>query len=108
MCPMSDVQALIDALAAELDRPTGVDDPHFRAIAYSSHAEGVDPVRIASILQREAPRAVTEWLGSLGVPEAESFVRVPANPEFGMAARVCLPIRFDGNLLGFLWLIDDP
>jgi hypothetical protein len=57
---MSDVQALVDALAAELDRPTGVDDRHFRTIAYSSHAEDVDSERLTSILQREAPAAVRE------------------------------------------------
>jgi hypothetical protein len=105
---MSDVQALVDALAAELDRPTGVDDRHFRSIAYSSHAEGVDSVRLASILQREAPQPVREWLEDLGVHEAETYLRVPANPELGMAARVCLPLRFDNMPLGYLWLFDEP
>ncbi len=105
---MSDVQALVDALAAELRRPTGVDDRHFRSIAYSSHTEGVDPVRLASILRREAPAAVRDWLESLGVDEADPYLRVPANPEFGMAARVCVPLRFDRMPLGYLWLIDEP
>ncbi len=105
---MSDVQALVDALAAELDRPAGVDDRHFRSIAYSSHAEGVDSVRLASILQREAPQPVREWLEDLGVHEAETYLRVPANPELGMAARVCLPLRFDNMPLGYLWLFDEP
>lgn len=105
---MSDVQALIDALAAELDRPTGLDDRHFRSIAYSSHPEGVDSVRLASILQREAPGPVREWLEEIGVHEAEAYLRVPANPELGMAARVCLPLRFDNIPLGYLWLIDEP
>ena len=105
---MSDVQALVDALAAELHRPTGVDDRHFRSIAYSSHPEGVDPVRLASILQREAPRPVREWLEDLGVQEVDTYLRVPANPELGMAARVCLPLRFDSVPLGYLWLIDEP
>jgi len=105
---MSDVQALVDALAADLDRPTGVDDRHFRSIAYSSHAEGVDSVRLASILQREAPQPVREWLEELGVHEAETCLRVPANRELGMAARVCIPLRFDDIALGYLWLIDEP
>lgn len=105
---MSDVQALVDALAAELNRPTGVDDRHFRSIAYSSHADDVDSVRLASILHREAPQAVREWLEELGVAKAKAYRRVPANPELGMAARVCLPIRFDDIPLGYLWLIDEP
>jgi len=105
---MSDVQALVDALAAELHRPTGVDDRRFRAVAYSSQPEGVDSVRLASILQREAPPPVREWLKELGVQEAERYLRVPANPEFEMSARVCMPLRFDDVPLGYLWLIDEP
>ncbi|MBS1869704.1 MAG: helix-turn-helix domain-containing protein [Actinobacteria bacterium] len=105
---MNELQGVVDALAASLGRPVGVDDRRFRALAYSSHVDGVDPVRLASILQREAPREVTGWLESLGIGGAEGYVRVPANPDFGMAARVCVPIRFDGALLGYLWLIDEP
>jgi sugar diacid utilization regulator len=105
---MTDTQALVDALAATLDRPVGVDDRRFRVVAYSSHLDGVDPVRLASILQREAPREVTTWLESLGIETAAGLVRVPANARFGMAARVCVPIRFDDALLGYLWLIDEP
>src|SRR5262245_61588729 len=105
---MSDPQELVNALAVDLERPVGIDDRRFRAIAYSSHDAGVDPVRMASILQREAPAEVIEWLESLGLRDAGSFVRVPANPGFEMSARVCLPIRFEEQLLGFLWLIDEP
>jgi sugar diacid utilization regulator len=105
---MNELQGAVDALAASLGRPVGVDDRRFRALAYSSHVDGVDPVRLASILQREAPVAVVEWLESRGIRDAEGYVRVPANPELGMTARVCVPIRFDGALLGYLWLIDEP
>src|SRR5277367_5583155 len=105
---MSEIQGLVDALAEAIARPIGVDDRRFRAVAYSSHLDGVDPVRVASILQREAPHEVTSWLESLGIGDAEGVVRVPANQAFGMAARVCIPVRFDGALLGYLWLIDEP
>lgn len=105
---MHEVQGLVDALASSLGRPVGVDDRRFRAVAYSSHHDGVDPVRLASILQREAPGEVTSWLLSLGIADARDWVRVPATARFGMAARVCVPIRFDGTLLGYLWLIDEP
>lgn len=105
---MSELQALVDALAAELGSPVDVDDRQYRALAYSSHADPVDPVRLASILQREAPREVTGWLESLGIRDAREPVHVPANPALRMAARVCLPIRFDDTLLGYLWLIEQP
>ena len=50
------------------------------------------------------------WLiGELRVHEAHGYVRVRANPELDMAARVCVPVRFGDVLLGYLWLIDaDP
>lgn len=103
---MNDLQAIVDALATTLARPVGVDDRRFGVVAYSAHIDSVDPVRLASILQREAPRAATEWLESLGISEVEDYLRVPANAELGMTQRVCVPIRFDGNLLGYLWLIE--
>jgi len=62
---MADLQGLVDALAAEVGRPAGIDDRQFRAVAYSSHGEEVDRVRRASILHRSAPAEVTSWLESL-------------------------------------------
>lgn len=105
---MSEIQALVDALAERLEQPVGVDDRHFRAVAYSSHPDQIDQVRIASILHRAAPAGVTEWLESLGVAEAEAPVRVPANREFAMDSRICVPLRFKHTLLGYLWLLDEP
>jgi len=105
---MSEVQALVDALAERLEQPVGVDDRHFRAVAYSSHPDQIDEVRVASILHRAAPPGVTEWLESLGIAEAGEPVRVPASEELGMASRICVPLRFRETLLGYLWLLDEP
>jgi hypothetical protein len=105
-----DLQTIVDDLAATLHRPVGIDDAQFRSQAYSAHLEPADPVRLASILRREAPPEVRSWLiGELRVHEARGYVRVRANPDLGMAARVCVPVRFGEVLLGYLWLIDtDP
>jgi sugar diacid utilization regulator len=105
---VADLQNLVDALAVELGRPVGLDDRRFRALAYSAHLDDVDEVRRASILRREAPRAVTEWLESLHVGESQNLARLPRNPSLGMEARVCVPVRFKETLLGYLWLIDEP
>lgn len=105
-----DLQTIVDDLAAVLLRPVGIDDAQFRSQAYSAHLEEADPVRLASILRREAPPEVRSWLiGELRVHEAHGYVRVRANAGLGMAARVCVPVRFGDVLLGYLWLIDaDP
>lgn len=105
---MADLQGLVDALAADLGRPAGIDDRQFRAVAYSSHEDEVDPVRRASILHRAAPAEVTSWLEALGIKDAVGVRRIPANASLKMAARVCAPLRFEGALLGYLWLIDEP
>jgi hypothetical protein len=103
---VNEVQFLVDGLAERLHRPVGVDDRKFRAVAYSSHPSNIDSVRRDSILGRQAPVAVTEWLEELGVLSAESCLRIPANPDLDMVARVCFPLRFHGRLLGFLWLVE--
>lgn len=103
---MNTIQQLVDNLAERLRHPVGVDDRRFRALAYSSHDEEIDVVRRDSILGRRAPQAVTLWLEDLGVLTAERCLRVPANPELGMVARMCFPLRFRGRLLGFLWLAE--
>jgi PucR C-terminal helix-turn-helix domain/GGDEF-like domain len=103
---VNEIQSLVDVLAGRLGRPVGLDDRRFRAIAYSSHADEIDPVRRTSILGRQAPPAVTRWLEELGVLRAAAPVHVPPNPAFDMVARVCVPVRFHDRLLGFLWLIE--
>lgn len=103
---MNPIQTLIDNLAERLQRPVGVDDRRFRAIAYSSHADEIDAVRRRSILGRRAPDAVTEWLEGLGLMRAREPVRVPANPALEMVSRVSVPVRFHERLLGFLWLVE--
>ena len=106
---MNAIQALVDALALELERPVEVDDQRFRAIAYSAHADrDIDHVRLQSILQREAPKEATAWLKSLEIQDAERYVRIPRNARLGMEPRVCLPIRCNDVLLGYLWLLDAP
>ncbi len=105
---MNGLQELVDALAAELERPVGVDDRHFQALAYSSHHGHIDRVRRDSILCRRAPQAVIDWLLSLEIEAAPDQIRVPANPGLGMDARLRIRLRFDEALLGYLWLIDEP
>ncbi len=105
---MNELQELIDSLAAETGRLVGLDDTRFGALVYSAHPDDVDKVRRDSILHREAPSEVTFWLEALGIRTAEQAVRIPANDRYGMAARICAPVRWRELLLGFVWVIDEP
>src|SRR5262245_49179225 len=103
---MSTLQNVVDTLGRRLHRAVAIDDPKMRLQVYSSHFGPVDSVRLTSILHREAPAEAARWVLSLGIADALEPMRIPANPRLEMDARICVPIRFQDALLGFLWLID--
>lgn len=102
-----DLQRIVDEIGGRLQRAAAIDDVHLRLQAYSPHYGPVDDVRLASILQREAPPEARAWVESLGIVRATQPLRVPRNDELGLMPRVCAPIRFQDVHLGYLWLIDD-
>jgi hypothetical protein len=101
-----EVQALVESLSAELRRSVLVDDAGLRLLAYSPSQGSDDDVRRAAILTRETPRAVREAHFAQGIARATTAVRTAPRPELGLQARVCVPIRCQGVLFGYLWLID--
>ncbi len=100
-----ELQDLVDDLAATVGRPVALEDRRWRLLAFSAHTELEDRVRQASILARAAPPDVVAWLDTLGLERAGDIVDTPANPAIGMGPRTCAPVRHDGVLLGFLWVI---
>lgn len=107
---MSELQRLADALARSTERAVAVTNVRGRILAYSSHAGPVDEVRRASILARQTPAESLAWSRKHGIDTAADPVRIPANAQLGMDARICAPVRYDDKLLGFVWLVadDDP
>lgn len=104
-----DLQCLVDALGAALRRPVCVDDARFRLVSYKEHdLEEVDSVRVAKLMHRQADANVQAWLEEHGARTADTYARIPRNPELDMARRILVPLRFDGLLLGWLALIDEP
>lgn len=103
---MSELQRIVDSLAQVTRRAVSVHDRSRRLLAFSSQEGSIDEIRKESILSRRGPARGFTWAKQFGIENVEGPVRIPANPEIEMAARVCAPIRFDGRLLGFLWLVD--
>jgi sugar diacid utilization regulator len=104
---VSELQELVDSLACRIGRSVVIHDQRFRLAAFSSQGPDVDNVRRASILERRAPDEAARWMLRRGVQRAFEPMRIKEVPELGMRARVCVPIRFDGVLLGYMWLIED-
>ena len=106
MTVVNDLQRIVDGLGRTTRRAVAVTDAKGRILAYSSHEGEVDEVRRASILTRQTPAASLAWSRSHGIEKSEAPVRIPANDELGMDARLCAPVRHEGKLLGYLWLVE--
>ncbi len=102
----TELQRLVDAVAEQTGRPVVLEDRRQRMIVYSQHDEPLDQVRSESILSRRTRPEVVAWLRSHGIATTTAPVRTPAREELGLLPRVCVPIRHQELLLGFLWFVD--
>jgi hypothetical protein len=103
---MDDVQRIADSLAQRISRPVAIDDPQMNLLAHTAHDGDVDQHRIVSVMRLRAPEEVIAHALKSGIATAVDPVRVPAVPEIDLYARICIPVRCQGVLLAFLWLID--
>jgi hypothetical protein len=103
----SELQNIVDDLAGRLNAPTVLEDHEERMVAYSSHSQPVDEVRRDSILRRTTRREIKAWFRQHGILEATGPLRIPGQPDQGILGRLCVPVRYQGRLMGWLFLIDD-
>lgn len=107
--PIVGLQRLVDSLAARLGRPVVVDDVDLRPLAHSPQPpDATDRVRTVSILSREAPPEAVAYLRDQGVTSdaGPDAIRIPANREIGLDARLCQPVTDEDRTIGFLWIIE--
>ena len=102
---MSDVQDVVDALAAAIHRPVTLEEPSYRLIAHSGPPTPMDQVRLASVLGRRAEPWVVAHFERFGIAEASGRVEVPADGEHGLLPRWCVPVRHRSALLAYLWVL---
>lgn len=103
-------QELADEVSALLGAPATLEDRDFRLIAFGAHDgdnAAMDPIRTRSILTRRSTAEVRAWFEGFGITRAPGPVRVPADPQAGIHARICLPTRHHGVVYGYVWLLDD-
>ena len=103
---VTELQRLVDHLGALLKRSVAIDDAHVRLLAYSSHAADVDPVRVESVMQRRVSDDVAALIREHLEDREDEFFTVPAAESLGIKfERFGMPIRYNGSLLGYLWLV---
>lgn len=104
---MRDLQGIIEGLAERLGRAVAIDDAQLRLLAHTAHHEEVDTHRIHSIMTLRTTPDVIAYLRPFSIRTATEPVRVGPDKELGLLGRLCVPIRTQNTLQGFLWLIDD-
>ena len=101
------LQETVDEIAARLGASATLEDRSFQLLAYAAQSGDIDLVRQESILRRRATDQVRAYFEGYGIAGAHGPVRIPADADLGVLARVCVPLRHREVTYGYLWLLDD-
>ncbi|WP_367130708.1 PucR family transcriptional regulator [Saccharothrix sp. HUAS TT1] len=107
-----DLFAVADAIAAVVGGPVTIEDQQSRVLAYSYRQQGVDPVRVQTILGRRVPEEAWQALDSYGVfthlARSDEALFVPKLTD-QLGGRLVAAVRAGRELLGSVWVeVDDP
>ena len=102
------LQHIAEQLARDLGRSVIIDDAALRPLAITAQTGRLDRSRVEAVLQRQTSARLRRKLAGLGVFSAREPISIPGDPGRATLPRLCLPLRADDQLLGFLWLIDEP
>jgi hypothetical protein len=100
------VQDIADRFADELGRSVVVNDPQVRMLFASRHFGDEDPVRIRAMLNRDAGSEAIGFLLASGIAHWNRPGRIPGSESLGLHARAGVPIRWRGEVLGMILVID--
>ncbi|CAM3810017.1 PucR family transcriptional regulator [Alkalicoccus chagannorensis] len=100
-----------DAVSEQLQCPVTIEDADHRLLAYSSHAGETDEARVATIIGRRVPEKVINKFWKDGViprlNEQKEPLVIPPKEDIGLGRRVAVSIRRRGEVLGYIWVIDN-
>ncbi|ASR39400.1 hypothetical protein BAY61_17790 [Prauserella marina] len=99
------LQRIVDTLAERIGRSVAINDPSAHLMCASKHFGDEDEVRVHAMLQREAGGAVIDHMLAQGITRWAEPGIIPPRDDLRMLARFCVPVRWEGLLLGFLIVI---
>ncbi|WP_309130492.1 helix-turn-helix domain-containing protein [Brevibacterium sp.] len=100
------LQLLVDDLSRYLQRSVVVNDRAVRLIYASPHYGDEDQARIQAVLYGDGGSELAGWIRAQGIDEWREPHILPANADFGMQARFCVPLLVSGWTLGHMMIID--
>ncbi|WP_035186417.1 PucR family transcriptional regulator [Alteribacter aurantiacus] len=104
------LENLVDKISDVLECPVTIEDATHRLLAYSSHDEGTDAARIATIMRRRVPERVVSSLWKDGtmqrLQQSEAPIRIAQIQEVGLGDRIAMTIRSKTDILGYIWVLE--
>ena len=102
-----DLFAVADAIAAVVGGPVTIEDQQSRVLAYSYRQQGVDQVRVQTILGRRVPEEARQALDDYGVfthlARSDEPLFVPKLTD-QLGGRLVAAVRAGRELLGSVWV----
>ena len=103
----TDLFALADSVADSIGCAVTIEDAHARLLAYSRLQARADAARADTILNRQVPAELHEFLTARGIfahlSTSDEPLFVDAEPAHGLTGRTVVAVRAGRELLGSVW-----
>jgi hypothetical protein len=104
----TDLFALADSVAETVGGAVTIEDPSSRVLAYSTMQRNADPARIATVMDRQAPKSLREFFEARGVfghlTTSDEPLFVEPDTGHGILGRMVVAVRSGRELMGSVWV----
>ncbi|WP_108667203.1 PucR family transcriptional regulator [Euzebya rosea] len=98
------VQEIVNALSRDVGRPVVLEDSDQQPIVHSPHYGQTDRMRRDTIMHQSTSAQTVEYFRRYDLASRTDPFVVPGNDR-GVLPRLCVPLRYDEKLLGFVWVL---
>lgn len=102
-------QRRLDEVVGTVARITGrnvtLDDVYSRVLAYDTSIPTTDRARLESVLMKSVTLDARTWEEAWKLSTRQQPFILPANPDMGLLARICIPLIYRGLRMGYLWIL---